>query len=392
MEAWRWREFLLLLTVFVFSAGFASGGFLLLLVLAAGEVMAGEPLWRRTPVDTGLLGLMAAVVLSGLWSEWRATALWSAAAFGLCAAITLRAVVLAVHRSQAFAQRFIETWAAGGVAAGALCIAWLGSAPGARAQVFNMNPNELGTTLAIAAVLLLGLTLDGPRRKRLFCLAGLGVVMVGLALTWSRGAWLAAAVGVAVLLARVERPRLWPGLLTAALVLGAAMPMLGPRWAWHAGRIQEIAAADGPFSRIPIWRLVPKMVADHPVLGTGLSTFQFVYERYRQGTTAVPYAPLAHNLFLQFAAETGVVGLAALLYFLTAGVLSVARWHVRSPPGEQRYLSATVLASLAALLAHQMVDGTVLRVHISVGLFALVALGAAHRHPEPSRDRAAGAR
>ncbi|MDI6771323.1 MAG: O-antigen ligase family protein [bacterium] len=378
MDAWRWREFLLLLTAFVFSVGFASGGFLLLLVLAAGEIMAGEPLWRRTPVDAGLLGLVAAAVLSGLWSEWRGTALWSAVAFGLSAAVTLRAVVLAAHHRPAFARRFIEAWAAGGVVAGALGIAWLGSAPGARAQVFNMNPNELGTTLAIAAVLLLGLSLDGSRFRRLLCLAGLSVVTAGLVLTWSRGAWLAAAMGVVVLIARTGHRRLWPGLLAAALVMVAAIPALGPRWEWHADRIQEITVADGPFSRIPIWRLVPKMVADHPVLGTGLSTFQFVYERYRQGTAAVPYAPLAHNLFLQSAAETGLVGLVALLFFLSAGVLAVARWHTRGPPGsEQRGLSATALAALVALLAHQMVDGTVLRIHISVGLFALVALGAA---------------
>ncbi|MBM3470429.1 MAG: O-antigen ligase family protein [Armatimonadetes bacterium] len=378
MEAWRWREFLLLLTAFVFSVGFASGGFLLLLVLAAGETLAGEPLWRRTPVDAGLLGLVAATVLSGLWSEWRGTALWSAVAFGLSAAVTLRAVVLAVHQRPVFARRFIGAWAAGGVAAGALGIAWLGPAPGARAQVFNMNPNELGTTMAIAAVMLLGLSLDGPRLRRLLCLAGLSVATAGLVLTWSRGAWLAAVLGVGVLVARTERRLLWPGMLAAALVMVAAIPTLGPRWEWHAGRIQETTAADGPFSRIPIWRLVPKMVADHPVLGTGLSTFQFVYERYRQGSTAVPHAPLAHNLFLQAAAETGLVGLVALLFFLTTGVLAVARWHTRGPPGsEQRRLSATALAAFVALLAHQMVDGTVLRIHIAVGLFALVGLGAA---------------
>ncbi len=385
MEAWRWREFLLLLTAFVFSVGFASGGFLLLLVLAAGELMAGEPLWRRTPVDVGLLGLVVATVLSGLWSEWRATALWSAAAFGLSAAVTLRAVVLAVHQRPVFARRFIEAWAAGGVAAGALGIAWLGSSPGARAQVFNMNPNELGTTLAIAAVLLLGLSLDGSRLRRLLCLAGLSVVTAGLVLTWSRGAWVAAVLGVAVLIALTERRLLWHALLAAALVLGVAAPALGPRWAHHVGRIREVAVAEGPFSRIAIWRLAQEIVSDHPVLGTGLSTFQFVYERYRQGTTAAPNAPVAHNLFLQFAAETGVVGLVALLFFLTAGVLAVTRWHTRGPPGsKERRLSATAFAALVALLVHQMVDGTVLRIHISVGLFALLALGAAHSPPRPA--------
>lgn len=378
MEAWRWREFLLLLTAFVFSVGFASGGFLLLLVLVAGEVISGEPLWPRTPLDTGLAALTIAAFLSALGSESRPAAVGAAVLLALSAAVTIRAVVLASSRSPGFAGRFLRWWAAGGVAAALVALAGMGPTVDARAQVFNMDPIELGTTLAITAVLLLGLSLDGPRLRRLLCLGSLLPVTAALVLTWSRGAWLAAVLGAAALIARTERRRLWPGLLAAVLVLAAAVPALGPRWAWHAGRLQEIAAVEGRFSRIAIWRLVPAIVADHPVVGTGLSTFQTVYERYRQQTTAVPYAPWAHNLFLQFAAETGLVGLAALLAFLTVGGLALARWHARWPPGSaQHRTSAIVLAAFAALLAHQMVDGTVLRIHIAVGLYALMALGAA---------------
>lgn len=40
-------------------------------------------------------------------------------------------------------------------------------------------------------------------------------------------------------------------------------------------------------------------------------------------------------------------------------------------------VSAAVLAAFAALMGHQLVDGTVMGVHIVVGLYALLALAAA---------------
>jgi hypothetical protein len=44
------------------------------------------------------------------------------------------------------------------------------------------------------------------------------------------------------------------GFASGGLVLLAA---LGPRWTWHADRLRQSAPAEGPFSRIAIWRLVP---------------------------------------------------------------------------------------------------------------------------------------
>jgi len=119
------------------------------------------------------------------------------------------------------------------------------------------------------------------------------------------------------------------------------------------------------------------MIADHPIVGSGLATFPFAYERYT-GEDPSTAPPFAHNLFLNFAVETGILGLAALLFFIGTGTAAIVRWHKRSPQGSaERAMSAIVLAALVALLGHQLVDGTIMGVHISFALFALLALGAA---------------
>jgi hypothetical protein len=44
---------------------------------------------------------------------------------------------------------------------------------------------------------------------------------------------------------------------------------------------------------------------------------------------------------------------------------------------QARLISAAVLGACVALMAHQMVDGTVLRMHVAIGVFALLGVAAA---------------
>jgi len=378
VEAWQWRQGVLFLLAFEFSMGHALVGMVLLVVLAVWELIRGEPLWTRTSIDIALVAFFTAVLLSSLLSEWRHHALVATAEFAISLFVVTRAVVLSSLRRPQFATRFLEVWAIGGVVTGLWSLARLGTNVNARADVPSLGPNELGTTLAIALVLLAGFSLDGPRNRRVLAAVGLPVVAIGLVLTWSRGAWLAAVLGLAVLLSTASIRRIWPGLLVTFVTLGVRAPFVAPRWSWHLGRLRDIAVTEGPFSRTAVWRVVPRIVASHPILGTGLSTFQFEYERYREQYRAVPFAPFAHNLFLNFAAETGVLGLAALFFVLGTGVLAIVRWYTRSPPGSaERALSGTLLAAFVALLGHEMFDGTVMRVHIAIGFYALLGLGVA---------------
>jgi O-antigen ligase len=111
-------------------------------------------------------------------------------------------------------------------------------------------------------------------------------------------------------------------------------------------------------------------------VGTGLGSFAHAYARYTStGPAGDP--PFAHNLLVNFAVETGLAGLAALLLFLGTGMAALIRWYVRERAGPARLVSATTLGMVTALLAHQMVDGTIMGVHLTFALYALIGLGLA---------------
>jgi O-antigen ligase len=378
VEAWRWRHALLLLAAFEMAFGHAVFGIGVLLVLVIGEIFAGETLWTPTVLDRGLFAYTAVVVVSGVFSPWRPVALTAAALFTGAAFVTVRAMTQTLRRSPSFAARFLVAWAIGGVVAASIAIATLGPGANSRASLPGLGHNALGTTLAASLVILLGLSTAGPRRQRVLRLAGIAVIATGLVLTFSRGAWLGACLGAGVLLLLGRSRGLLIGIAAAALVVTVTIPSLAPRWQWHLDRLGEIAVLEGPFSRFAVWRIVPAIVASHPVIGTGLGTFRFAYgERTGQGA-ALSEMPFAHNLLLNAAAETGVLGLAALIVFVVAGFGAAVRWHRRSAVnGEDRAVSATVLAALTGLVGQQMVDGTVMGVHIAIALFALMGLAAA---------------
>jgi hypothetical protein len=98
-----------------------------------------------------------------------------------------------------------------------------------------------------------------------------------------------------------------------------------------------------------LWRLALLMWRDRPLLGVGPDNFRRLHARY--GGWLVPgFHPMtAHSLFLETAAGTGTLGLAALL--ATLGFAALASWKRR---GEA--LAPVGLALLAALVVQGFVD------------------------------------
>lgn len=209
------------------------------------------------------------------------------------------------------------------------------------------------------------LALAGARTHKTLLL-GLAVALMGagLALSFSRAGVVLGLLVMAgtVTLCRLApgRPRFgrrWPGLSwAAALALLALLPLTirGP------GRLgtmmedvpQELAAGAG---RTAVWASTLRIIADHPLLGTGLGTFGVVFPRYRPLEIQSTYTH-AHQDYLQWLAETGAAGaLAGLL--LLGGLLMTARRALRSP-GEatDRALAAGICAALAGFALHGLVD------------------------------------
>ncbi|MHC4429435.1 MAG: O-antigen ligase family protein, partial [Planctomycetota bacterium] len=189
---------------------------------------------------------------------------------------------------------------------------------------------------------------------RLFGALATFCIWVGLVLSYSRAglaAGLLATVATGLFLATSRRRVL--ALLAVALVVPTLYLMYldvnapGERLALLGRDLAPSAA------RPTVWSATSRIVADYPLLGSGLGTFESAFPAYRPSTIRAHWDH-AHNDWLQSAAEGGLLIpllLAALCYLLlrgprTGGVSSAALLA----------LSGCAAAGIAAISFHSIVD------------------------------------
>jgi O-antigen ligase len=188
------------------------------------------------------------------------------------------------------------------------------------------DPNDIALVFVTFLPVILAETFNGNMVQRGVYL-GLGtMVLLGIALTGSRGAIIAIGVQALYFVLTSKNSRL----LALALVLAAGLVVVTiadqSLWDRFASLTAEGDAADynleGRGGRIEIWKNGLKIVADNPVLGVGVGMFgtaHFMLDG-KIGLTA-------HNTYLQFAAEMGLPGLILYLALLCSAWRLISR-HV----------------------------------------------------------------
>lgn len=237
------------------------------------------------------------------------------------------------------------------------------------------DPNILATFEALGLPAAVALALGRHALLRLVGLAGFGLVVAGLALSLSRGGFLAAAGALLVMLA--WRPFRYAGLAALVLFLvlqSASGNLLGEvqQTSVVQGRIQSFSyAAAGGDPRFAIWRTTPDMIAAHPFFGIGANQFPDVSLHYGLYTQDLRGSyQHAHNIPLTIAAELGLVGLAALLW-VTFALARILLASARRLQGYERGVSIAIAAAFTALVLQGMVDYTVSSNTIAAVTFVL---------------------
>lgn len=265
------------------------------------------------------------------------------------------------------------------------------------------QPNPYAGYLGLVAPLAISLAIwawtsnDGSNQsnRRLAAIlltVSAGVISTGLLLSWSRGAWLAfagALVTIIVAVALNRRSALTrnpsaPLLLGAivllltmlAVTLGAADALpttLAERLGdlnEYAGLfdVQRIEVDDANFAvveRVAHWQAALGMWTSRPWLGVGIGNYAASYASFAlpRWQEALGHA---HNAYLNFAAETGLLGLLAYLAFWILAIrealraIRPARFAPRSPQSRrfgpsQMTFAAAVGAGVLGVLAHATV-------------------------------------
>lgn len=377
----RLQRAALLLTAFLYSAGYATAGLALILltVVLEGITLRRLP-WRRSPLDLLLCAFMGVFVVSGALSNYRAMALGSVGLAALTLYLAFGLTHRVLRRDPDMLMPILWVWLIGGM----LTAAWLivlHLQTGAPASTLTMGQNAAGTTMVITAVVALGLAMSIHARLRYLAVGISLLAGTALLFTYSRGAWLGLVAGLALMIGLGGRKVALASLLAGLVVVIVGAAAGGER-SLLANRARTILDPSVHQSRIFLLRSAVTIFTRHPIMGTGLNTFPLVYPQNRLPGDVNPLdaRPNAHNIVLNMAAEGGVLGLGVFLALLGQTFLMGWRWRAATTDGPTRGLRTALMAALAGMLVHQLFDGTLLSVHIGAGMWMIMAmLTAFHR-------------
>lgn len=187
-----------------------------------------------------------------------------------------------------------------------------------RATAAFPNANVLGVYLTPIAPLAFGLALYYFKgKKRLFMFVLSALIMMGIALTFSRPAGLAFYLSL-LLLSTVKKDKIVISILVILLIV---FPFILPKnvkdWAKSINYNPLIFMCN--HDRISVYKNSLNMIRHHPIIGVGVNTFSKNYLKYKlpepENARTGDYM-YAHNNFLHLAGEIGLFGLLVFLWLL----------------------------------------------------------------------------
>ncbi|MEA2498447.1 MAG: hypothetical protein QOH26_852, partial [Actinomycetota bacterium] len=214
------------------------------------------------------------------------------------------------------------------------------------------NPNFAGGFMCVVVPVGVGVWLtDRERRDRAsVCLA---LTVVGWLVSFSQGAWLAGAAGLAVTLGIVLAPRL-PWARVAGFAIAALLAVAGVG-------VVIAAMVGGPHDgdrttadvRAWAWEAAIDMTADHPVVGRGPNSFAVEGIQHRtkdEGIQADYQTDDPHSVFFSYLTAAGVLG--------GLGFVILAGWIIRRAltVGSEAPLAAAFAGAAVAYLAQSLLS------------------------------------
>ncbi len=350
------------------------------------------------------LGKLAPALLITVWLVIRVRQRRLPRSTPLHAVLALLAVVLAttaaLHSSGTFTAEYVVRWlpflvitvvfadvacrevpirrlllamAAGATVAGIGALYSLILGGETRASGPQADPNDLAYFL-VAAIPLLSLAGRTLRRRITVALGG-AVLVAGAMATFSRGGGLGLTAAVGWLALRRVLP--WRALVASAAVvalLGLGTLLFAGPGIERAVQEKTFIAASNVDTRELRWQAAARMVAEHPLSGVGPGGFREAYAAESRNAEINEQTPVAHNMYLEVAAELGLPGFALFAAVIGLAAVSSERTvRLAAPSSPARTEAVAIQASLLAVL----VTSTFLSEQYYLPLWSLAALAVA---------------
>lgn len=262
----------------------------------------------------------------------------------------------------------------------------------ARAAALYPSPNNLALLLGRAVPLAVALALYPPHPPRRPTPAPMGAgghvfsgaaALCGLALyfTFSRGAWLATALALAVLLVpwllRLPAPRRRQ-VITWAVLGGVPLLLVAGVLAMRVERFASLLAPEGTaWLRLYLWQSSLAMIRDHPLWGVGLDQFLYHYPSYMHPAAwREPNLSHPHNIVLDFWLRLGLLGVVALGW---TGWTFVRRARpalvvALAQGGRTGGLMLGAVAAAVAMLVHGLLDNSYFVIDLAYAYWIVLLL------------------
>ena len=252
--------------------------------------------------------------------------------------------------------------------------------------------------LLVPIPLVVSLNEHAHSQTRKMAFAAASVMATSIFLSGSRGGMAAFAVQALILGGLVLRKNRGQ-IRRSAMAIGIFVILLLGMMLWLGSsdvfeRItsinHEARAELSGGTRVQIDRDTIKMFSCRPLLGWGLGTFAEAYPQFRSFYSDFS-VNAAHNDYLQFLAETGILGFAVMLWFVftmyRAACAKLGRWSTNTNAG----VALAGMLSCTGILVHSALDFN-LQVPANAALFYALAVVAAmpprfgiHRHRHEHR-------
>lgn len=240
------------------------------------------------------------------------------------------------------------------------------------------HANDFAAYLTFSVVLLAALVQDGRAllgvKRYVFTMAALGLSVLCLTGTLSRGAWIAAGAAC-VLTALLTRSRKLGTLILVGLALAT---MFAPHSVRE--RLSRLKGFDQStvHERRVLWGESVSMIRDSPWTGLGLNTYAENERRYKR-TGAPTDFQYAHNGYLQMAAETGLLGLGSFVLVIAVFFACTLPRFLARGPDRVRMAGAAYCFGILSFLFHSATDTNLHSVLLANALWLAMGLALAAR-------------
>lgn len=182
------------------------------------------------------------------------------------------------------------------------------------------NPNNFAELLILFLPLYVALMLSVKKiSAKLLTVIGFGLVMVSLAMTYSRSCWVGFALATVIFVCLYDKRLIIP-LIFVALIAIPFLPETIMNRIFTIGSMEDTSNS----YRLYIWESCLNMMRDFGITGIGLGpeSFRAVYPGYSSPVAIT--APHSHMLYMELVIEMGILGALGFFAYIFGTVKKVA--------------------------------------------------------------------